>query len=119
MIKYASTIFLLILFFLISCNQQVKFDKEKWNEQIDPVFPSSYRPKMLKDLTQNHKLIGLSCAQLKERLGHADYKDSSSISYRIIIEYGGDIDPVYSKDLVFTYSKDSLITGYKIVEWKK
>ena len=116
MIKYTPFLLLLIL---ISCTQQMKFDKEKWNEQIDPAFPSSYRHKMLNDLTQNYKLIGLSCSQLKERLGHADYKDNNSISYKIILDYGGDIDPVYTQDLVFTYSKASIITSYKIIEWKK
>ncbi len=116
MIKYTPFLLLLIL---VSCAQQMKFDKERWNEQIDPIFPSYYRPKMLKDLTQNYKLIGLSCSQLKGRLGQADNMDNNSISYKIIIDYGGDIDPVYTQDLVFTYSKDSLITSYKIIEWKK
>jgi hypothetical protein len=104
---------------LISCNQQIKFDKNKWHEQIDPAFPSTYRPRMLDDLTTNFKLIGLSYHQLVDRLGMTDSKDSGLVSYKIVVKYGSDIDPVYSKDLEFTYSKDSSITSFKVVEWKK
>lgn len=119
--KYCLSKWLLaaFIFTMFSCNQQIKFDKNKWNEQTDPLFPSSYRSKMLRDLTTNYKLIGLSYHQLIDRLGMPDNKDSSLVSYKIVVEYGSDIDPVYTKDLKFTYSKDSLITSFKVVEWKK
>jgi hypothetical protein len=119
--KWARSKWLLAAFILtmFSCNKQIKFDKNKWNEQTDPLFPSSYRPKMLNDLTTNYKLIGLSYHQLIERLGMPDNKESSLVSYKIVVEYGSDIDPVYTKDLKFTYSKDSSITSFKVVEWKK
>lgn len=74
---------------------------------------------MLKDLTTNHKLLGLNCAQLVKYLGGPDYKEANLITYRIAVDYGNDIDPVYSKDLIFFYSKDSVITSFKIEEWKK
>lgn len=116
---HTRTLFLVIVLYLLSCDKQIKFNKAKWSEKTDPVFPSYYRAKMLRDLVQNYKLTGLSCAQLRERLGNADYIDSNSVHYRISVDYGGDIDPVYTKDLVFTYSKDSLITEFKVMEWKK
>lgn len=97
----------------------MKFDKDRWNEQTDPIFPSSYRPKMLEDLTTNHQLIGLSYRQLTARLGQPDHKDSSLVSYKIVVDYGSDIDPVYTKTLKFSYSKDSSITSFNVVEWKK
>ena len=34
-------------------------------------------------------------------------------------DYENDIDPVYTKDLTFTFSRDSIITTFKLVEWKK
>jgi hypothetical protein len=78
-----------------------------------------YRPKMLTDLTTNYKLKGLKYSELIELLGIPDSKDSSSLSYKIIVDYGHDIDPVYTKDLDFTFSKDSIITAVKVNEWKK
>lgn len=109
-----------IVLALFSCgNKQIKFDKNKWNEQTDPTFPSSYRPQMLTDLTTNYKLAGYTYSQLVELLGIPDYKDSSLLSYNIVVDYGHDIDPVYTKNLDFTFSKDSIITSFKVTEWKK
>lgn len=113
--------FVIIVIFLLSCNnnKQIKFDKDKWNEQADPVFPSSYRPKMLTDLTSNYKLVGFKYSQLINLLGVPDYKDSSSLSYKIIVDYKHDIDPIYTKNLDFVFSKDSIIISFKVSEWKK
>jgi len=36
-----------------------------------------------------------------------------------VTDYGWDIDPVYTKDLVFKLNKDSIVVDYKINEWKK
>lgn len=126
MMKYRKFSFIILQFvalhfFLFSCNnnKQIKFDKNKWSEQTDPLFPSSYRPKMLTDLTTSYKLVGFKYSQLIELLGTPDSKDSSSLSYKIVVNYGNDIDPIYTKDLDFTFSKDSTITSFKIDEWKK
>ena len=114
-------LFAIMIYILLSCNSntQIKFDKGKWNEENDPAFPSPYRSKMLIDLTTNYKLVGLKYFQLVDLLGLPDFKDTSSLSYSIIEDYGYDIDPVYTKYLDFTFSKDSLITSFKIREWKK
>lgn len=45
--------------------------------------------------------------------------NSNSLTYNIVLNYGDDIDPVYSKNLDIFFSKDSIITSYKITEWKK
>lgn len=108
--------------FLSSCSEdkkQIKFEQNKWNEQVDPLFPSSYRPQMLKDLTTNYRLKGLKYSELIELLGVPDVKDSNSLSYKIKVDYKQDIDPVYTKDLDFFFSKDSIITSFKVNEWKK
>jgi hypothetical protein len=102
-----------------SCKMQVKFDKDKWSEKNDVDFPSPYRKKMLNDLVTNYKLVGLSYTEIINLLGSPNFKDSSSLGYTIIVDYGHDIDPVYSKTLDFTFGKDSIIKSFKINEWKK
>lgn len=126
LMKQLQFFYIAILFiglsFLLACNnenRQMKFDKNKWNEQADPLFPSSYRSKMITDLVTNYKLKGLKYFELTELLGVPDFKDSSSLSYKIEVDYKHDIDPVYTKDLDFTFSKDSIITSFKVNEWKK
>lgn len=111
-----------IFVFLSSCEgskKQIKFDKNKWNEQTDQLFPPSYRSQMLTDLMTSYRLKGLKYSELIELLGVPDAKDSSSLSYKIIVDYERDIDPVYTKELVFSFSKDSVITAFKVNEWKK
>lgn len=111
-----------IFVFLSSCDgskKQIKFDKNKWNEQADPLFPSSFRSQMLTDLTTSYKLKGLKYSELIELLGVPDAKDSSSLSYKIMVDYERDIDPVYTKNLDFSFSKDSVVTSFKVNEWKK
>ncbi|HTF27304.1 MAG TPA: hypothetical protein VK625_00590 [Flavitalea sp.] len=110
----------LIIFFL-SCTQlaEIKFDKEKWNERIDVDFPSAYREEMLSELLRNHKLVGLKYSQLIEMLGSPNFRDSNYIWYTIKVDYGNDIDPVYTKNLNFLLSRDSTILSYKVQEWKK
>jgi hypothetical protein len=98
---------------------EAKFDKFKWNNQLDPAFPPPYRSKMVADLTTSYKLIGFKYSQLIELLGIPDNKDSSSLSYKIVVDYGHDIDPIYTKSLDFSFSKDSIVTSFKFNEWKK
>lgn len=100
----------------LSCNN-TQFDKIKWTQKVDMEFP--FRNKMLKNLTSNYKIIGLKYSQLIKLLGEPDFNDSCSLTYKIIEDYGFDIDPVYNKDIYFTFSKDSVISFFKINEWKK
>ena len=72
---------------------------------------------MLSDLITNHKLIGLKYSQIVELLGEPDFKDS--LCYSIIVDYGTNIDPVYTKNLNFTFSMDSIITSFNVQDWKK
>ncbi len=119
--KYCSKIilFVLLTFLLSSCTNEIKFDKTKWDKQPDLGFTPPYRNKMLPDLTKNYKLVGLKYSQLIEILGKPNFVDKNSLGYAIIIDYGHDIDPIYTKNLYFTISKDSLITSLQVEEWKK
>jgi hypothetical protein len=93
----------------------------KWDEKPDLVFTPPYRKKMLKDLTTNHKLVGLKYLEIIRLLGAPNFQDSATASfgYDIIINYDSDVDPIYTKTLNFTISKDSVIISFKVNEWKK
>ncbi len=115
-------IFLIFLIAIIisSCkDREIKFDKAKWQQNEDAGQPSSYRKHMLKDLVTNYKLAGMRYSEIIGLLGEPNFKDSSSFGYNIVVDYGHDIDPVYTKTLDFTFSKDSVITSFKVDEWKK
>lgn len=95
------------------------FDKEKWLEQEDWDYPR--RDNMIDDLIKNHKLKGLSYKQMVELLGdpQGNARDSIGVYYRIVEDFGSDIDPVYSKNLSIEFNKDSIINKVTIEEWKK
>lgn len=75
--------------------------------------------KKLGDLLSNYKLVGMKYSDLIKLLGNPDNGDSVSISYQIELDYGFDIDPVYSKKLYFFFANDSVVTSYEMKEWKK
>jgi len=112
----------ILSFILLSfaCNN-IKFEKTGWMDQSDVgIYPN--REKMLNDLTENNKLKGLTYRELIEKIGpDENYKQGydTCIFYSIVTDYGWDIDPVYTKDLVFKLNKDSIVVDYKINEWKK
>ena len=112
-LKYSIIIFLI---FLVGCNQQIKFDETQWKLKDDMEYP--YRKKMLNDLTTNYKLSGLKYSDLINLLGQPQISDSTTLAYQIIVDYGH-LDPVYTQYLELTFSKDSLITSFKVKEWKK
>jgi hypothetical protein len=120
MIAYRNIILILLCIFLLGCNNNAKFDKIKWL-QCDDI---EYTPRgsMLKDLTTNYKLKGLSYKQLVNLLGSEakNYKgeDSSEISYPVLVEYGT-IDPIHNITLVIKLSKDSIVTDFHVDEWKR
>lgn len=105
-----------ILFLLTGCNS--KFDRQKWMIQEDVEY-YPYRKSMVNDLMKNHHFQGLSYWQLTDSLGKPDGNYSpNEISYLIDIKYDM-IDPVYFKNLVFRFNKDSVVTGCEVKEWKK
>ncbi|MEI9909371.1 MAG: hypothetical protein WDO71_06735 [Bacteroidota bacterium] len=94
----------------------IKFEQKKWNETINRSSPSPNRERMLNDLLENHKLVGLTCNELISLLGDPNWNDSASLTYKIVVDFRGDIDPVYTKSLEFYFSKDSVITAFDIIE---
>ncbi|HEY5406177.1 MAG TPA: hypothetical protein VIJ92_03780, partial [Ginsengibacter sp.] len=71
------------------------------------------------DLTSNYNLRGIPYKKLVYLLGVPDGSDNVDLFYDIVVDYGSDIDPVYTKTLVLKMNKDSIIESYKISEWRK
>jgi hypothetical protein len=112
-----------ILFFIIpiiqTCNRDFHFVKTRWLEKKDSVYP--YRDVMIDDLVTNYELTGLTYQQLKDLLGQPDSLSdkNNEVVYEIKIEYDIDIDPVYTKKLIFEFSPDSIVRGFKIEEYRR
>lgn len=110
------------ILFLSSCDKlssDKKFNKTEWMRIVDSGFVNADRNKMVNDLIKNYKIENIKYSELIELLGEPNYKDSASLQYTLIMDYGNDIDPVYVKSLQFTMSKDFVIKSYEIKEWKK
>jgi hypothetical protein len=109
-----------VLFFLTSCiNQQMDFDKEKWNERDDIFYAN--REKMVNDLMENHLKKGMSYKEVINLLGSSEnYQNDTpnTIGYEIMVDYGCNIDPQRGKTLYFEFANDSVVKDIKLEEWK-
>lgn len=116
--KYLTILF--ILFFSSCSFNQEKYNKQKWNLK-DDVGYYSYRDPMLKDLLKNHKIKGLNITELETLFGkiEIDSLNKKEILFNIVVDFGWDIDPVYTKDLIIILDKNSIAKDYKIIEWNK
>lgn len=117
-IKYIAIIF--ILFFSSCSFNQEKYNKQKWNLK-DDVGYYSYREPMLKDLLENHKIKGLNITELEKLFGkiEIDSSNKKEVFFNVVVDFGWDIDPVYTKDLIIILDNNSIAKDYKIIEWNK
>jgi hypothetical protein len=113
------TKYFLILMFIVAalwgCTSKQKFDRYGWNDGDGLDFPKRYL--MVDDLLETHKLVGLKFNNIVGLLHYPDRfaYDSLSFHYEITRKMSG-IDTLYTKNLVFTMTKDSVITSAKVVE---
>lgn len=114
--KNIITLFGLLIILLSACNRGMKFDKEKWNSGDGLTFPN--RNIMLDDLLQTQKLKGMKYYQVINLLHRPQGGDSTMMYYEIVrnVERGSSN---YKKNLILYLSKDSVVTGTKIVETGK
>ena len=105
---------------LASCgNQQMEFDKKKWNERDDIFYV--YREKMATDLMKNHLKIGMTMNDVLNHLGNSENHQNNSpntIGYEIMVDYGWNIDPQNGKTLFIEFTNDSVVKNFRLDEWK-
>jgi uncharacterized membrane protein len=105
----------------IECNyithNSIKFNKAQWDSAGDlESYP--YREDMIEDLTKHHQIKGLTYHQLIDSLGEPEnYEDKDSMYYDIVVNFGY-LDPKSGRYLAIGLNKDSIATGFKIVDWK-
>ena len=113
-------IYIFTIFFLTSCgNQQMEFDKEKWNERDDIFYAN--REKMVSDLMENHLKKGMTYKEVLNLLGNSEnYQNDppNTIGYEIMVDYGWNIDPQKGKTLYIEFTNDSIVKDIKLEEWK-
>jgi hypothetical protein len=100
---------------LVSCESEMKFDKEKWSETDDFEFP--YRNRMLKDLLSKYNFKGFQYRDVINILGDPTDWGDDFFSYQILIHFNS-IDPDYLKELKFDFGKDSIIKSFEVTEHK-
>lgn len=113
--------FLIILFTVSNCGKpDVEFNKQQWNKKFDGFYKN--RESMVNDLLKNHLKKGMRYKNVKNLIGEPQNyatRKSNTIVYTVMEDYGWDIDPVETKILIITLSKDSLVENYEIQHWKK
>lgn len=113
-------IYIIAIFFLTSCNnQQMEFDKEKWNERDDIFYAN--REKMVIDLMENHLKKGMTYKEVLYLLGSSEnYQNDppNTIGYEIMVDYGWNIDPQKGKTLYIEFTNESIVKDIKLEEWK-
>ena len=105
---------------LNSCQSEQKFDKAKWAEVADLMtFPN--RKYMINDLIKNYQLKGKTYNEIIEFLGQpqSGMDFDHEVYYDIDVDYGSDIDPIYTKTLTLGFSKDSITQKVVVQVWKK
>lgn len=113
-------IFLLLTLTLFSCQTRQKFNKAKWAEVADLMtFPN--RKYMIDDLVKNYQLKGKKYSEIVVLLDKPQSKLDSTmeIYYDVDVDYGTDIDPIYSKTLSLTFDKDTVVKSFEVNVWKK
>lgn len=114
------------LLILVGCNDSTihnaiipkKFNKQQW-DSVGDINSHPEREAMLADLIKHHQIKGLTYHQIIDSLGqpenYGDKKDS--IYYDIVVNYGY-LDPKSGEYLSIGFNKDSVATGFKVVQWK-
>ncbi len=108
------------VFTIASCGKSKReFTRETWSFGDGLVYPN--RDAILDDLLAKHKLEGLTHYQVIQLLGSPQDKDTVKFKYAYQIvnnasEYNPKKNPVYKKDLVLYFNKDSVVIKKEITE---
>ncbi len=110
------TIICTLLIAMCSCgNYEHKFSKVEWNIQND-MGEFSNRQKLLPILLKQYTFKGMKYSNLVIILGEleliANDNNGFLICENIITNYGINIDPIYTENLIFELNKDSIVVKY-------
>jgi outer membrane protein assembly factor BamE (lipoprotein component of BamABCDE complex) len=119
--KAYSYIFIGLVGFAVftGCSNRSKFDRQKWSYGDGLEYP--LRDEVLEDLMANHHIKGLTLDQVIDSLGAPQRRDSLKFTYQILdnsFEFGQK-NPIYKKNLVVYFNKDSVATKFEISEYKE
>lgn len=105
-----------ILCTLASCKE--RFNSARWKVEEDlRTFP--HREAMVEDILASRTLLGLPYSQVIDSLGPPSGVIDNKMYYSIEVDYGTDVDPVYTRDLVVVFNTDSLATDVTTEEWEQ
>ena len=93
------------------------YDYNRWMQLDDIVYPN--RSEMVDDIIKNLKLRGQNLHEIRKLLGEPNHQENNEIGYKIEEDYGTDIDPIASTELLLKFNKDSFVTEVTKVKWKK
>jgi hypothetical protein len=103
--------------FLVSCTNREAFEAKKWVLEGDDRGTGGEREQMVDDLLQRYHVVGARYPELEKVLGHAELQDVfGHRAYLLKMEWDM-IDPDYTKYLMFTIGKDSIIRKYDFIEY--
>ena len=117
---YLFAIVALVVATVAGCGKRKReFTREAWSFGDGLVYPN--REVILDDLLAKNKLVGLNHYQVIQLLGTPQDKDTVKFrySYQIVndgVDYNPKKNPVYRKDLLLYFSKDSVVTKKEVVE---
>ena len=97
----------------------MEFDKEKWNEKGDIYY--KFRRQMINDLVKNHLNSKMSKREIIDILGQSNFRDTttnSELTFEIYEDYGWDIDPVETQNLIITLDSDSTLDKVYLETWR-
>ena len=86
---------------------KIAFNKNGWVTKEDWDYPE--RESMVDDLIKNHKIKGASYKEIVQLLGEPQEKDSATVFYQVIMDFKGDIDPVYTENLEISLDRKSVV----------
>ena len=112
--KYALLVILTII--SISCQKQIPFNAEKWNEKSVDWQLADDRERMVSDLIESDTLLGLNAAQVIQLLGEPELAKAFTYDFLIREKYSFNIDPDYIKYLVVEFNKNGKVKKYYIKE---
>jgi len=96
------------------------FKKEKWNIKQDIFY--DYREFMIDDLLSKNIIIGKNFEELENIFGDLKIEVENNekyISQNVITDFGFDIDPIKTVDLLIYLDKNDIAVKTELVKWEK